>query len=50
MSLLAALADDLCEHAKTMPEGSTPDDSDFEAWGRGYCQIMVNPCFFGFLA
>jgi hypothetical protein len=42
MSLLAALANDLHKHVKTMPKGSMPDDSDFEAWGRGYCQIMVN--------
>lgn len=44
MSLLLELEHDFVEYAKSMPDGAMAEDSDFEAWGRGFCERVV--CFY----
>ena len=41
--VLIVLANNILEHAKTMPEGDIPEDSDFGKWGITFISIWV--CF-----
>jgi hypothetical protein len=43
MSLMQKLRANVVEYAKSMPEEGKAEESDFEAWGRGFCSRMVRP-------
>jgi len=40
MSLLLDLEHQLLEYTKSLPDG-VAEDSDFEVWGRGFCERVV---------
>ena len=43
--VLIVLANNVLEHAKTMPEGDIPEDSDFGKWGITFVSIWVRFLF-----
>ena len=45
MSLLAELNAEVVDYAKSMPECGVAEDSDFEVWGKGFCEKMVSFVF-----
>jgi hypothetical protein len=47
MTMLAKLNAKILDYAKTMPEQGMAEDSDFEVWGKEFCEKMVK--FSGFL-
>ena len=41
MSTPEELADQLVEQEKWMPEVDKAEESDFEYWGKAFCELMV---------
>ena len=46
MSLLSQLNVEVLEYAKSMPECGMAEDSDFEVWGKAFCEKMVSFRYF----
>ena len=42
MTTLAKLNAKIIDYAKAMPEPGMAEDSDFEVWGKGFCERMVS--------
>jgi hypothetical protein len=45
MSLLHDLENEFSDYAKSMPDSGMAEDSDFKAWGQGFCERMVHFLF-----
>jgi hypothetical protein len=50
MSLLADFQTKVLKYAKSMPEVGRAEELDFEAWGKGFCGMMVRHASFAELS